>query len=181
MQSDLKNVVHGREYEIGPQHARATLGFVAEMAPVTARNHVQRTIKRIDTEADGARECIMQDQKFSHFPRSHMPLGNLEVGFHGAAGTQNGHPLGDVHISSNLLAAGQQEVIFEIQHPGRGIGPFDKFSKLEELPALAVVHGGVRDALERMEGVHQRSEKADRTFAEANTGCRALHVEMQAV
>ena len=53
-------------------------------------------------------------------------------------------------LPPTVFAARQQDVIFHVENARRAIGALEELSDADEVPALAVRHGRVGDALEKM-------------------------------
>ena len=89
--------------------------------------------------------------------------------------------MGDIDIPADFFILGQEDMVFEIQHPRGGVCSLEKFSHLEELPAFAVRHRGVGDALEGVEIFYQGAIESDRALAMRGARVRALEVEVETV
>ena len=140
------------------------------MSAVAVGDAVQGAVELIHTEADGAGKLVVQSQEFGDLPAGDHANEGFQIGFHAATGTQHGHPLGDVGMAADLFAAGKEDVVFDVEHAGCGVGALEVFSKLEKIPAVAVKHGGIRRALQGMEPVHQPAVKINRAVGEVRPG-----------
>ena len=90
---------------------------------------------------------------------------DLAVGLKGGGGAEQAHPV-EVLVRLGEIV-GEIVVVKEIgvegleQHGGGG-GALDEAADLDELPAFAVAHGGVGDALELVDGFHDLLEELGR-------------------
>ena len=181
MEAKSKNTIHCGKCQVRAQSPGQTLRLVGKVTAINARYAVKGLIEGIHTKTDRPWKCVMQDQKLRNLPTCDMSPRNLEIGLHCTAGAEDGHPLCDIHVPTDLLAAGEQEMVFEVEHSGGGVRAFDIFTSLDELPPLAVRHGRIRDPLKRMEIINEQTEKADGTFAKCGARGRALEIEVEAV
>ena len=80
-----------------------------------------------------------------------------------------------------LFARGKQDVILHIQNARSAIGPLQQRPDADEIPAFAVRHGGVGDALEKVRASHDALEKLMRTGGQQFPRVVALHEKIEPV
>ena len=142
---------------------------------------MKRAIEEIDAEADRAWERRVRDDEFRHLPRRDLAEINFPVRFERATRTQDRHPLNGINVAADLFAAGQQDVIFEIQNPGRAVRALEQFPDPDEVPAFAVGHRRVSRSLEKMRARNDALEKFVGARADQFLGRVALHKQIEAV
>ena len=66
------------------------------------------------------------------------------------AAHEDRHPVGVVDRRADLVDGRQQDVILDVEDPGRLAGSFQILAELEEIPGLAVRHGSLADAVHEL-------------------------------
>src|SRR6185369_16344619 len=150
MQARVEDFPNRDIVEIRTQPSGETLCLIPVAAFVYSRDTVQGGIQRIDAVTDGARKLAMGDKKLRHLPRSDLADVKLAIGLQRAHRLEHRHPLNRIDISANLLAGRQKDVIFDVEDARGGVGSLEQASDPDEIPAFAMSHGRVRDALKEM-------------------------------
>src|SRR3984893_6297353 len=101
----------------------------------------------------------MLDEKFGHFPWSHLTSKMFAIVCAATARVQHCQPLYQVDITSDLLSLGQKDVVFDVENTRGSICPFKEFAQLNKIPALIVGHGCVGDPLKQMAALHDPLKK----------------------
>src|SRR5438132_9818297 len=101
----------------------------------------------------------MFNEEFGDFPRSHLTLEMLAVGFAGTARVQHCQPLDQVDITPDLLSFGQKDVVFYVEDTRGSICPFEEFAELNKVPALIVSHRCIGDPLKQMAALQDPLKK----------------------
>ena len=84
---------------------------------------------------------------------------DLAVGFEGRAAAEQADQL-KILVAGVLALLGIEEfLLVDLKHGGGGVGALEVAAEADELPALAVNHGGVADAFEEMDAVDDGSEQ----------------------
>src|SRR5438270_4603216 len=111
---------------------------------------MEGSIKRLNTEADGPGKLRMADQKLGDLPGRDLPNINRAVSLKRAARFQDRHPLDGIDVAADLFSRRQEEMIFDVENARGVVGPFEKSSDANEIPAFAMRHGRVGDSLDQM-------------------------------
>src|SRR5438105_4816329 len=142
---------------------------------------MQRDVERVDAKANRAREIGMGDEKLRHLPRRDLADVKLAVGFECAARFEHRHPLNRVHVTADIFAARQKDVIFYIEDTRSAVAALEQPADTDEIPAFAVRHGRVGDALKTMRPCDDPLEKFVRTRLEQSRSLLALHEKIKSI
>src|SRR5277367_6215947 len=104
-------------------------------------------------------ELRVEQEEFKNLVRRDIRGIDLAVGFKGSATPQQAHPFlillplgGDLRSVKNFR-------LVKIQQIGNRGGALQVAAHLNKLPLLAVAHGGIGHALEKMDTVDDRGKK----------------------
>src|ERR1044071_9975635 len=111
---------------------------------------MERGIKTIETETDRAGKSGVSDDEFRDLPRRDLAEIDFPIRLQRAAGTQDRHPLDRIDVAADALPCRQQDVILNVEESRGAIGPLQQFPDPDEVPAFAMRHGRVGNALEQM-------------------------------
>ena len=118
---------------------------------------IERGLQSVRRKADGVGKVRVQDQEFRDAQWLQIRRVGLAIGLESGAGSQQADPF---QVLRGGGVAGMLELAEMHAHQrGNQHGPFEKPSDLNELPAFAVGHGGIRDALEQMCPFLNRGQK----------------------
>ncbi len=69
----------------------------------------------------------------------------------------------------------------DLEQGGSGVGAFEVAAEADELPSLAVNHGGIADAFEEMDAIDDGSQQVVEIVAELDLRLRRMHLVIEAV
>ncbi len=85
----------------------------------------------------------MEDQEFGDARGRDGGRVQFLEGFEAAARLEYCLPLDGIDRAADLFALRQEDVVFQVEDTGCGVGAFEEFSDLHEVPAFALGEGGV--------------------------------------
>lgn len=135
----------------------------------------------IDGECYGVRKAWIEQEKFRDAQRAQFGGVSFAVGLEGGAGFQQSHPFEILFAFDGLIERMRQADEVIADQAGDGFGAFDEASELDVMPALAVRHGGIGDALKQVCAVLHGAEEAVRIGQASVAGCGALDLQEEAV
>ncbi len=156
--SPCQYLVDGGEAEHGVQPADAGDQFVRRAAAAGALNGFNGLAHAVHAVADGVRKVAIEQQKLQNAVGRNIGGVNLAIGFEGCAAAQQADQLKILIAGVLALLRMKQIRLIDLKQRGRGVGALEIAAQADELPALAVNHGGVADALEEMDAVDDRSQ-----------------------
>ncbi len=108
----------------------------------------ERVLHTVGREAHRVRKFAVEQQKFGHALGPQIGGVDLAIGFKRGATAEQADPL---HVLAGIHGLpGGKFVEIDIEQARGGGGAFDEAAHLDELPAFAVIHGGIGDALHQM-------------------------------
>ena len=152
VQSDADDLLNGGVIQFRAQAAQALLGLVSKTAHGGAGNEVQRGFRFHQTVVHGARKLAVQQQEVRHAERHDAPE-PLAIHLQGAGRLEHRRPLDVVRRRAHVAHPRQQHEVFHVEDARGFVGALEQPPEAPEVPALAVRHGGVRNADEQIAGV----------------------------
>ena len=151
--------------EHGVQAADARGQFVRRAAAAGVLDGLDGLANAVDGVADGVGKVAIEQQKLENAIGSEIGGVDLAVGFEGRAAAQEADLL-EILVAGVLALRRMRELrLIDLEQRGGGVGALKVAAEADELPALAVNHGGVADALEEMNAVDERSEDIVRCWS----------------
>src|SRR5262249_35020599 len=104
----------------------------------------------LQTESYRPRETRLEQQEFENAPGIDAADSDALVRLVGQAAAEHGGPVEIRHRQVGLARQVVQELPLDLQDAQDLVGPLEKLTQLDELPAFVPRHGGVADALEHV-------------------------------
>src|SRR4051812_12276601 len=101
---------------------------------------VQGRVETVDAKSNRTRESGMSDDEFRHHPGRDLTEIDFPIGLKGAAGAQDRHPLDGIDVAPDLLAAGKEDMVFDVEETRCAICSLEQFPDPDKIPAFAVSH-----------------------------------------
>ncbi len=127
------------------------------------------------------RDLAVEDEQVGDQPRLDRIAIDPAIRSQRRDGAQDRRPLEIVEAAADLLAARQQQVIFDVEQPRGVVGAFDRAAEHDEPIGIAPQHRPVRRAVERQHRRLDRFEHRRELVAIVEPGAIALDVEPRAV
>ena len=176
-----QNFADGGVAEHGVQPADARGELVRRAAAAGALDGFNGVADAVDAVADGVGKVAIEQQKLENAVGSKIGGVHLAVGFERRAAAQQADQL-EVLIAGVLALRQVEELrLIDLEQRGGGVGALQVAAEADELPALAVNHGGVADALEEMDAVDHRGQHVVDVGAELGLRVRRVHLVIEPV
>ena len=152
--------------EHGVQSADAGGQFFGRTAGAGALDGFEGGADAVDGIANGVGEVAVEQQKFEDAVGGDVGGVDLAIGFECRAAAQKAHLL-EVLVAGVLAFGSAEEIgLVDLEQGGGGVGALEVAAETDELPALAVNHGGIADAFEQVDAVDDGSEEVVHVGAE---------------
>jgi hypothetical protein len=119
-----------------------------------ALDGLERVLEAINGEAQGVREPFVEEEELEDALGCEIGGVDLAVGLEGGRGTEQTHPVEVLVLVVERVVGGPEILVVGLDEDGSCRGALDVAADLDELPSLAVAHGGVGDALELVNRLH---------------------------
>ena len=106
---------------------------------------------------------------------------DLAIGFEGGATAEQADQLKILVTGVLALVRVEEFLLVDLEHGGGGVGAFEIAAEADELPALAVNHGGVADALEEMNAIDDGGERVVDAGGELSLRVGRVHLVEEAI
>ncbi len=149
-----------REHQPGAQTA-GDLGHARRsLAGRRLIDGFERSLQVVGRKADRMRKFVVEQQKLGHALRTQIGGVDLAVSFKRGAAPQQADPF---HVLARVhRLSGGKFVEVDVEQARDGRGALDEPAHLDELPAFAVVHGGIGDALHQVRAFENDGQKIQR-------------------
>ena len=119
----------------------------------------------VDAVANGVREVAIEEEELEDAVRGEIGGVHLAISFEGGAAAQQADLLEVLVAGVTPLRRAEQVGLIDLQQRGGGVGALEVAAQANELPALAVNHGGVADAFEEMDAVDDDGQQVVQMLA----------------
>src|SRR5215204_1219298 len=158
-QTRLQNLVDQAETERGAQAPGEPVNAAGLARARRLGDGLEGRLHRLGREAHGARAVWVQQQKFDDALGAQVGRVDFAVSFEGSTRLEQTDPVEVVALRRVRDARCHQLVRIDVEQGGGRGGALDVAPDLYELPALAVVHRRVGDALEKVRTLLYRAEE----------------------
>ena len=144
-----RDLINLAEAQRGAQTSGNPLDVRGTAATGFAADFLDCSLQRLGGEANGMRKTLMQHQEFRDAIGLDLGGVGFAVGFKSGAGAQQADPFQVTVLGFAMIRLLKRAEMHADQN-GQAHSPLEEPASLNELPALAVSHGGVGNALKQV-------------------------------
>src|SRR5579859_6497837 len=167
--------------EHGVQFANASAEFIRRTPAAGVLNGLNGLANTVDGISNGVWKVAIEQEKFEDTVGSEIGCINLAVGFERRTTTQEPDLL-KILVARvfAFMRTGKQRLV-DLEERSDSVGAFEVASESNEVPALAMDHRCIADALEQMDGVDEGRQHIVDIGTELGFGVRRVHEMIKAV
>src|SRR5208337_497083 len=141
----------------------------------------ERGVEAVDRKCDRVRKAGIEQEKFRDAQRAKLGGVSFAVGLEGGAGLEQSDPFEILLAFDGLVERMRKAAEVGADQAGDGFGAFDEASELDVMPAFAMRHGRVGDALKQVCAILHGAEEAVRIGEAGVAGGRALDLQKETI
>src|SRR5580693_1338786 len=124
----------------------------------------------VDAETDGVGKVAIEKEELENALGRDVGGVDLAVSFKGSTTAQQADEFEILVARTLALLLGRQFLLIDLKQSGGGIGALKIATEADELPSLAVDHGGVTDPFEQMNAINDGRQRVVDAGAELGLG-----------
>ena len=115
-------------------------------------NGVDGAANAVDAVTDGVRKVAVEEKKLYDAIGDDVGGVDLAVSFEGSTAAEQAHQF-KVLVTGAFLFLFEEIRLVDLEHGGGGVGALEIAAQADELPTLAMNHGGIADAFEEVNSI----------------------------